>query len=64
VKAAGAPPHWVSYVGVPDQFSWHDLATTDSAGGLAFYGRLFDWEKTQEVDMGPEGLHTIFGLGG
>ena len=121
VKAAGAPPHWLSYIGTPDvdatcrkaaslggrvlrpaadipgvgrfavvadpagaafcvfsgagdppghdgppsrgDFSWHELATPDPAGALAFYGALFGWKTTGEFDMGPAGTYHMFGLG-
>lgn len=46
------------------EFSWHELGTTDPAGALAFYGALFGWQTIDEVDMGPEGTYTIFGLDG
>jgi predicted enzyme related to lactoylglutathione lyase len=46
-------------------FSWHELATTDAAGALAFYQRLFGWEKTNSMDMGPDlGVYQMFGIGG
>lgn len=45
------------------EFSWHELASTDPAGALAFYGDLFGWKKTGEVDMGPDGAYTLFGTG-
>lgn len=122
VKRAGAPPHWLSYIGTPDvdatckdatarggkvlkkpesvptvgrfavladpagavfcaftaegdppghdgpagvgEFSWHELATTDPAGALEFYGDLFGWDKMGEFDMGPMGTYTLFGLKG
>ena len=47
------------------EFSWHELATTDPAAGLAFYQDLFGWEKTSSMDMGPEmGSYDMFGLNG
>lgn len=121
VKQAGAPSHWLSYVGTPDadatcrdavalgatilkepwdiptvgrigvvsdpagavfcvftpggeapgsngspgvgDFSWHELATTDPAGAMQFYGSLFGWTPITEFDMGPAGPYRIFGLG-
>jgi predicted enzyme related to lactoylglutathione lyase len=121
-KAMGAPPNWLTYIGVPDvdetashaeelggeilkqpedipdvgrfavlrdpqeavfaifrpsmegepkdtpemrEFSWHELATTDPAGGLEFYRTLFAWEKTEAMEMGPElGTYQMFGIGG
>lgn len=46
--------------GVGD-FSWHDLATSDPVGGLAFYGALFGWKAAGEFDMGPAGVYRMFG---
>jgi uncharacterized protein len=41
-------------------FSWHELATTDVAGALRFYGELFGWRKGPGHDMGPAGVYQIF----
>ena len=45
------------------EFSWHELATTDPKGAFSFYGALFGWTKTGEVDMGAGGLYQMFGRG-
>jgi uncharacterized protein len=120
-KAMGAPPHWESYVAVPNvdesakqatalggkvlkaptdipnvgrfavlqdpqgatfaifkgtgdmpieeppavgDFSWHELATSDWKGALAFYKNLFGWQETNSMDMGPQGTYQMFGLDG
>ena len=44
----------------PGVFSWHELATTDVAGALRFYGELFGWTKGAGHDMGPMGVYQIF----
>jgi len=41
-------------------FSWHELATTDVAGALRFYGALFGWTKGVGHDMGPMGVYQLF----
>jgi predicted enzyme related to lactoylglutathione lyase len=47
------------------EFSWHELATSDSAAAFTFYQRLFGWEETGSMDMGPEmGLYRMFGRKG
>lgn len=118
-QAAGAPPHWLAYVTVPDvavvvektlsagggvvmpatsmpgvgtfavlrdpqgavfapytpeeepqeevnppamgEFSWHELATTDSQRAMEFYGQVFGWKRGEAIDMGPFGIYQLFG---
>jgi predicted enzyme related to lactoylglutathione lyase len=58
---AGPPP------GAPPAqggFSWHELATTDVAAALRFYGQLFGWSKGAGHDMGAMGVYQIFQHGG
>ncbi len=43
------------------EFSWHELGTTDPAAACDFYVGLFDWEKTDSMDMGPDGAYQMFG---
>ncbi len=45
-------------------FSWHELATTDVAAALRFYGQLFGWTKGPAHDMGAMGTYQIFQHGG
>ena len=46
-------------------FSWHELATTDGPAAFDFYRRLFGWEKTDAMDMGPGmGVYQMFGANG
>jgi predicted enzyme related to lactoylglutathione lyase len=59
----GGPPPG----GPPAQggFSWHELATTDVAAALRFYGQLFGWTKGAAHDMGGSmGVYQIFQHGG
>ena len=61
--AAGAPPPGAS----PAQggFSWHELATTDVAAAVRFYGELFGWRKGPGHDMGSgRGVYQLFEHGG
>jgi predicted enzyme related to lactoylglutathione lyase len=47
------------------EFSWHELATTDWRSALSFYQRLFNWEPTSAMEMGPElGTYQMFGRNG
>jgi hypothetical protein len=43
--------------------SWHELATTDREGAWAFYSDLFDWQKTDAMDLGEMGTYQMFGRG-
>ena len=46
-------------------FSWHELSTTDWRAALTFYKRLFGWEETSSMDMGPEmGTYQMYGWKG
>jgi uncharacterized protein len=57
-----APPDGAPGVG---DFSWHELATTDWRAALTFYQRLFGWEETSSMDMGPEmGIYQMYGRKG
>jgi uncharacterized protein len=53
----GTPP-------VQGGFSWHELATTDVAAALRFYGQLFGWTKGPGHDMGAVGIYQLFEHGG
>lgn len=39
--------------------NWHDLVTSDEAGALAFYGKLFGWTVSQTMPMGPDANYNI-----
>ena len=45
-------------------FSWHELATTNWQAAWDFYSKLFGWQKTSAMDMGPQGTYQMFGLDG
>ena len=46
-------------------FSWHELATSDWRAAFEFYQRLFGWEKTDAMEMGPEvGTYQMYGWKG
>lgn len=34
--------------------AWNELATTDQAGAMTYYGDMFGWTKDGDMDMGPE----------
>jgi uncharacterized protein len=39
--------------------AWNELATSDPAAALAFYGQRFGWVKDGEMDMGPMGTYEF-----
>jgi len=39
--------------------AWNELATSDRAGAMQFYGELFGWKKDGEMDMGPLGAYEF-----
>ena len=45
-------------------FSWHELATSDQQGALAFYTELFGWVRGPAHDMGPAGTYQLIEHGG
>jgi predicted enzyme related to lactoylglutathione lyase len=48
----------------PGEFAWHELVTMDRDGALAFYAKVFGWKKVRDVDIGPMGTYTVFGIDG
>ena len=46
-------------------FSWHELATSDWKAAFDFYRKLFGWQETSAMDMGPDlGMYQMYGRGG
>ena len=58
---SGGPPPAAATSG---SFTWHELATTDVAAAVRFYGELFGWTKGVAHDMGAMGVYQIFEHGG
>ena len=44
-------------------FCWPELSTSDPIAAKKFYSTLFGWQ-IKDTDMGPNGIYTIFTLGG
>ena len=44
----------------PGEFSWHELLTSDAEAGLAFYEKLFGWEKTEAMDTGDGTMYQMY----
>lgn len=45
-------------------FSWHELATSDQEGAIAFYSELFGWGRGPAHDMGSMGTYQLIEHGG
>lgn len=45
----------------PKEFSWHELVTSDPDKAWDFYSTLFEWKKTESMDMGPMGTYQMYG---
>ena len=45
------------------EFSWHELASDDMEVAWDFYSALFDWSKTDTMDLGEMGTYQMFGRG-
>lgn len=45
----------------PKEFSWHELVTSEPDRAWDFYSALFDWKKTDAMDMGPSGTYQMYG---
>jgi len=48
--------------GTPEvgEASWHELMTTDWQAAMKFYEAAFNWQPTEQMDMGPEGKYQMF----
>jgi uncharacterized protein len=62
----GASPHdSLSFRPSPGgHCAWNELATTDQAAALAFYGAMFGWVKSGAMPMGDQGDYTLLSHGG
>ena len=40
--------------------NWTELMSTDPVAGFDFYARVFGWQKSQAMDMGPMGTYQLF----
>jgi len=49
---------------MPQDFSWHELTTTDAVAALRFYSELFGWQEVGKHDMGPMGVYHLVGING
>lgn len=46
--------------GTPGTAAWRELYTSDPEAAVTFYGKMFGWKPSQEVDMGPMGKYHLF----
>ena len=49
--------------GTPGTVGWHELYAGEWKSAFAFYERLFDWKKSDAIDMGPMGTYQLFATG-
>jgi predicted enzyme related to lactoylglutathione lyase len=49
---------------MPQEFTWHELTTTDATAALRFYSELFGWQEVGKHDMGPMGVYHLVGING
>ena len=47
----------------PGNVGWHELCASDWQAVWPFYEKLFGWQKTTPVDMGPMGTYQLFSAG-
>jgi predicted enzyme related to lactoylglutathione lyase len=40
--------------------SWHELMTTDAPAAMTFYSKIFGWQPSETLDMGPMGKYHMF----
>ncbi len=64
IYRAAAPSAGGGAGSMPQEFSWHELATTDPVAALRFYSELFGWAEVRAHDMGPMGVYHVVGVGG
>ncbi len=43
---------------------WHELATTNGDAAFEFYSKLFGWQQTSVMEMGPGNLYRMYGTPG
>lgn len=48
----------------PGHVGWNELMCADVEEAMAFYHRLFHWQKDTAMDMGPLGTYQMFAVGG
>jgi hypothetical protein len=49
---------------MPQEFTWHELTTSDAVAALRFYSELFGWKELRTHDMGPNGVYHLVGING
>jgi hypothetical protein len=48
----------------PGQIGWRELHADDGQAAWEFYSGMFGWTKTEDMDMGPQGVYRLFATGG
>lgn len=50
--------------GTPGTVGWNELYAGEGVDAFNFYSKMFGWQKSRAMDMGPMGVYQIFGLEG
>ena len=61
--AEGSSESFAKYEPREGHCAWNELVTTDPDGAKSFYGKIFGWDKRDEMDMGEMGLYEMLGVG-
>lgn len=49
--------------GTPGHVIWNDLRAGDGKAAWDFYSKMFNWTKTETMDMGADGIYQMFATG-
>lgn len=60
---AGGGPMTLHDPAKDGEFCWNELVTGDGEAAFRFYSALLGWKGLQDLDMGPNGIYRIFGIG-
>lgn len=60
MSRADASPSSSYAPGQPGHGGWHELHTSNWQEAWAFYSSQLDWQKAEEMDMGPMGTYLLF----
>jgi predicted enzyme related to lactoylglutathione lyase len=56
-----APPELP--IGTPGTVGWRELYAADGNSAFTFYEKMFEWSKSEALDMGAMGIYQMFATG-